>query len=189
MNEPALPVELPIVARDEESTLWRVRQRLHPVTFFDSRATHRFNAPGAEFGVCYFAESLEAALLETLIRGSAGRVIPKRELDVRHASSVRLRRRIRLLQFHSDGLVGLGCSADVPHRVPYAECQRWALAVWRHEAGLDGIEYRSRWNDRLFSVALFHRATDALDVRGTSIALNDLRHIRPILRHYDIGVS
>ncbi|MBV9109875.1 MAG: RES family NAD+ phosphorylase [Gemmatimonadetes bacterium] len=75
----------------------------------------------------------------------------------------------------------------MPHGFPYAECQALALAVWEHADGVDGIEYRSRWDDSRLCIALFDRAADAVGAPGPAHPLDTPALVRPILRHYGIG--
>jgi hypothetical protein len=183
-----MPDRLPVSERAAGSTPTRVHLRLQAAEHYSRTNDQRFNAPAGEFGVCYLAEQLSCAFLETLVRGSAKRLVRRADLDARMATSFELPRPLRLLMLHGAGLVALGLSADVPHRVPYDESQRIALAAWHKDATLDGIEYRCRWDDALFCVALFDRAADGIVRTGECVSLNDLSVIRPILRRYDIGV-
>ncbi|HKP76533.1 MAG TPA: hypothetical protein VJT67_13475, partial [Longimicrobiaceae bacterium] len=105
------------------------------------------------------------------------------------AAAIPPTRELRIVRLHSDGLVQLSLSADAPHAVPYAGCQRLSHALWAHPDEIDGIEYRSRWDDSLFCVALFDRAGEALDTDQPSLPLDSPVIIRPVLRHYGIGVD
>lgn len=125
--------------------------------------------------------------METLVRGSPVRVVARFALAARFATPLALTRPARLLRLHSDGLVALRLPVDAPHREPYRECQDLALETWRHPEALDGIEYRSRWDDARLCMALFDRVADLL-APGAPVPLDDLGGIRPILHRYDIRV-
>jgi hypothetical protein len=186
-----LPPDLPVSTLPAETKLWRVHQAAFgPLWFGPAHGQpprNRFDAPAGEFRVCYFGEELEGAFVETLMRGRARRLVRLSELKERAASVVPVTREIRLARVHSDGLVHLALSAGVPHAEPYDDCHALALDVWRHVHGVDGIEYRSRWDDSRLCVALFDRAGDALGSPHTR-PLGSPSLVRPVLRHYGIGV-
>lgn len=186
-----LPPDLPVSTLTAATKLWRVHQAVYEPLWFGPAPgqppQNRFDAPAGEFRVCYFGQELEGAFVETLMRGRTRRLVRLAELKERAASAVPLTREVRLARVHSDGLVHLALSAGVPHAEPYDDCHAMALDFWRHAAAVDGIEYRSRWDDSRLCVALFDRAGNAL---GTPITrpLGSTALVRPVLRHYGIGV-
>lgn len=188
-----LPARLPIAPLPAERELWRIHSRMHePVWFGPAQGRppqNRFDAPGGEFGVCYFGESFEAAFVETLVRGRARLIVALAELRTRIATAVPVARELRLARLHSDGLVQLSLSAAAPHADAYAECQRLAPSLWTHPDEIDGIEYRSRWDDSLLCVALFDRASGALAPASPPLPLEAPVVTRPVLRRYGIGVD
>jgi len=188
-----LPARLPISTLPAGAQLWRVHSRTQGAVWFGPaprRAPeNRFDAPAGEFRVCYFGQSLEAAFVETMVRGRGRLMVALAELRTRAAAAIPPTRELRLARLRSDGLVQLSLSADVPHAVPYADCQRLSHALWAHPVEIDGIEYRSRWDDSLLCVALFDRAARALDTDQPSLPLDSPVLIRPVLRHCGIGVD
>ena len=188
----SLPARLPVGTIPAGTPLWRIHRRAHgPVWFGPAPGdppTHRFDAPGGEYRACYFGDSPEVAFVETVVRGNSARVVPLSDLRARCATPVPLARDLRVVRLHSDGLVRLALPADVPHAVPYDRCQALALELWGHADGLDGIEYRSRWDDGRLCLALLDRASGALGPAGPSVALDDPTFVRPILRLYGIGI-
>jgi hypothetical protein len=188
-----LPRRLPIARLPAGVELWRIHSHAHGPLWFGPAPgrppQNRFDAPAGEFRVCYFGESLGAAFVETMVRGRARLMVALAELRARAATAVPLHREIRLVRLHSDGLVRLSFSAATPHADTYAECQRLARALWDHPDGIDGIEYRSRWDDSLLCVVLFDRASDALASPSPSLRLDSPALLRPVLRHYGIGVD
>lgn len=150
---------------------------------------NRFDAPGGEYGICYFGDSPEVSFAETLIRQSHTRLVTQSQLEERRASLIAVVRDLKLARFHGPGLVRLGLGAEVAHGDPYDRCQALALDLWRHHDGIDGIEYRSRWDNDRLCVALFDRARDALYSSDRSVALTDAGLLMPILRLYDIGIA
>jgi hypothetical protein len=187
-----LPSRLPLSTLPAGTALWRIHPRTHRPVWFGPApgqpATHRFDAPDAEFRVCYLGDSLEAAFVETFIRGSGTRLVALRDLRARFATGLSLTREVRLARLHSEGLVRLGLSADVPHLHPYSDCQALALDLWRHADEVDGIEYRSRWDDSRHCVALFDRAADALGTFDSGIVLENASILRPVLKRYEVRI-
>jgi hypothetical protein len=186
-----LPPVLPVSTLSANTKLWRIhRADFGPLWFGPAPGQppqNRFDAPAGEFRVCYFGQELEAAFVETMMRGRANRLIALAELKERAASVVPLARDLRLARVHSDGLVHLALSASVPHAEEYEDCHDLALALWRHADAVDGVEYRSRWDDSRLCVALFDRAAEALGTPQTR-ALGLTTLVRPVLRHYGVGV-
>lgn len=185
-----LPPDLPVSTLSPNTKLWRIHRADHGPLWFGPASgqppQNRFDAPAGEFRVCYLGQELEAAFVETLMRGRANRLISLAEMKERAASVVPLTRELRLARVHSDGLVHLALSAGVPHCDEYEACHDLALALWRHGDAVDGVEYRSRWDDSRLCVALFDRAADALGIARTQVLGSAL--LRPVLRHYRIGV-
>ena len=188
-----LPRRLPVGHLPGETQLWRIHERMHePLWFGPSPGCppqNRFDAPGGEFRVCYFGESLEAAFVETMVRGRSRLMVALAELHARVATAVPLARDLRLVRLHSDGLVRFSLSAAAPHAETYAECRRLAHALWNHPDEIDGIEYRSRWDDSEFCIALFDRASAALAPASPPLPLDAPAVIRPVLRRYHVGVD
>ncbi|HET7230656.1 MAG TPA: RES family NAD+ phosphorylase [Longimicrobium sp.] len=187
-----LPPDLPVSTLPATAKLWRVHRAGYDPLWFGP-APHqppqnRFDAPAGEFRVCYFGHDLEGAFVETLMRGRANRLIALAELKERSATVVPLIRELRLARVHSDGLVHLAMSAAVPHADCYDDCHDLALSVWSHADAVDGIEYRSRWDDSRVCVALFDRAARALGTPSTQ-PLASTALVRPVMRHYGIGLS
>ena len=186
-----LPPDLPVSTRSAGTKLWRIhRVGYDPVWFGPAPGQppqNRFDAPAGEFRVCYFGHDFESAFVETLVRGRANRLIALAELKERAASMVPLMRDVRLARVHSDGLVHLAMPASVPHAAEYDECHELALSLWRHASAVEGVEYRSRWDDSRLCVALFDRAAAALGGPSTQL-LGSTTLMRPVLRHYGIGV-
>src|SRR3712207_3935879 len=115
-------------------------------------------------------------------------MIPRTRLAERSIARVPVLRELRLVRFHGPGLVRIGIGADVAHGHPYARCQELALSFWNHPEAVDGIEYRSRWDNDRLCFALFDRAADALDAPDQFLDLGDPRVFNPIFRLYGIGV-
>jgi len=148
----------------------------------------RFNAPGYEYGVCYFGLSLDVAFAETLLRNPSSRLLGGSDLAVRSISTGHLTRGLQLVQLHGPGLNRLEITAETVHG-PHDICRRLALELWRHPKQVDGIAYRSRFDDDELCVALFDRAIDAIAIDATEGLLDDMRRLGRILDKYDVGLD
>jgi hypothetical protein len=183
---------LPTVRVPAGSQLWRLHRKGQQALWFGpdpkSGPRNRFDAPGGEYGICYFGDSPEVCVAETIVRQPTTRVVPRARLEERAVVRVPVVRELTLVRVHGPGLVRLGIGAEVAHGDPYGVCQSLALSFWNHPEAPDGIEYRSRWDNDRFCFALFDRAADALDTPDHSLDLGEPRIFNPILRLYDIGV-
>src|SRR5215207_2620007 len=165
-----LPPDPPVVEVPVQSILWRVHARDRDALWFGPGTgkplRSRFDAPGGEYGVCYFGGSLGVAIIETLVRGRRVPLIPRSELEIRSATSFVPTESLQMLQLEGEGLPAFGLSAHKVTGPDYAECQDLALRVWRDHPDLAGIQYRSRWENSL-CWALFDRAEAKLGLQGT----------------------
>ncbi|HZG44219.1 MAG TPA: RES family NAD+ phosphorylase [Longimicrobium sp.] len=161
-----LPRRPPVTTLPAGATLWRVHRNMHDALWFGpaagSPARGRFDAPTGQFGICYFGMSLPVAVLETLVRGSRDRLIDRADLEARTASLFTTREPLRLLQFEGAGLVRLGIGAEQAHAADYGDTQRLALDLYERDPKIQGVQYRSRWDNSLSCVALFDRAATTL---------------------------
>jgi hypothetical protein len=175
------------------SQLWRIHRNDRGVVWFGpapgSPPRNRFDAPSGEYRVCYFGDSPEVAFAETSIRGQRIRTVTRAQLEEQSATSIPCLRELRLARLHGAGLVRLGIGAEVVHAHPYAECQALALDLWEHSAMVDGIQYRSRWDNDRLCIALFDRAQDVLGVPERGMRLTEPSFLRQVLRLYEVGIE
>ena len=188
-----LPANPPVVEVPTTQALWRVHRLDYGPLFFGPLPGEpprgRFDAPGGEYGVCYFAATLGVALLETLVRGRKVPLIPRGDLKVRSASSFALGEPMRMLQLEGKGLASFGLSAHEVSGHDVAACRDLARRVHEALPDVDGIQYRSRWDTSELCWAVFDRARDRIiDVLGTQDLTPAV--LRPALLPYrHIGVS
>ncbi len=183
---------LPLIKRPKGSPCFRIHRSIHDPLWFGPDVTApvsgRFNAPGYEYGVCYFGLSLDVAFAETLLRNPSSRLLGGSDLAVRSISTGHLTRGVQLAQLHGPGLNRLEITAETVHG-PHDICRRLALELWRHPKQVDGIAYRSRFDDDELCVALFDRASDAIAIDATEGLLDDMRRLGRILDKYDVGLD
>lgn len=150
--------------------------------------TFRFDDPEGEYRVCYLGASLAASFSETLLRNPPRRLLSLRELRIRRVTAFRLTRDLRLVAFHSAGLVQLGLTARESHG-SYDVCGRWARVFWMHSDAPDGIEYRSRHDDAEFCIALFDWASAAIEESSVADLMAEEQRMRALLRHYTVRLT
>lgn len=143
------------------------RLRHSDPAFFGRTRALRFDAPAAAFGVCYLGTSLACCFLEVFRlarRGLTDRLaITTAQLADYYAAIARSLRPLRLAFLADDGLVLLGIDQRVTGGDDYALSGRWANAIYRHAAQVDGIFYATRHHNGLYAVALFERAREAVE--------------------------
>lgn len=169
---PVLPEECPITEVEPGADVWRVHRREHDPIWFGPApggfAGSRFDAPGGEFGTLYAAASLTGAFVETILRRAA-RVVARPFVEQRAFSRLRIKRPLRLVQLHGQGLIQLGVTSDICAGDIYAPSQALALALYERYK-LDGIAYRARHNNDEICYALNDRVgKDALDLGETHV--------------------
>ncbi|CAA9330617.1 MAG: hypothetical protein AVDCRST_MAG89-2100 [uncultured Gemmatimonadetes bacterium] len=183
-----LPDDPPIVEVPLDRVLWRVHLlRYGPIWFGPGEgaaARGRFDAPGGEYGSCYFGESLGVALLEALVRGRKRPLISRAELEERGGSAFGVAAPLRMLQLEGAGLPSFGISAHEVMGNDYAGCQDLARRVHARFPEVDGIQYRSRWDSGSLCWAVFDRAESRIGGLVRTHRMDDASVVVPALRPY-----
>lgn len=117
---------------------------------------HRFDAPGGEYRILYCAEALEGAFIETVLR-KPGRIVRRDFVEERAWSTLEVLRPLRLAKLYDEGLHWHGLEAGDIAMDDYAPCRRLALDLVQDPSLLDGLAYRSRFNNGQICFALFDR--------------------------------
>ena len=150
-----LPLDVPAGAE-----FVRVHQKIHSPVFFGpasgSPPQNRFDAPGGEYRVLYGARELPGAFVETVLR-KPGRVLRREMVDDRAWSRLQVRRPLRLAKLYDEGLHWHGVDAGDIGIDNYAPSRRLALDLYLAFSDLDGIAYRSRYDNGQICFALFDR--------------------------------
>lgn len=189
-----IPADPPIVEVPVTQALWRVHRREHDPLWFGPGAgrprSGRFDAPAGEYGVCYFGATLGVALLETLVRGQKVPIIARAALEIRAASALAPARPLRMLQLEGKGLSSFGLSAHAITGDDVTECRDVALRVHETVPDVDGVQYRSRWDNSELCWAIFDRARTGFNAVLGTYALDNPAVVRPALipyRHVSIS--
>jgi hypothetical protein len=189
-----LPANPPVVTLSAGEVVWRVHpHRLDPIFFGPAAGTppaNRFDAPGGEYRLCYLGETREVAVIETVIRSPGQvRVIPRSMLEKRDLSQLRVAADLRFAQLEGRGLTAFGLNARDLADDLYDGCRSCARSIWESYPDVDGVQYRSRWDNGKLCWAVFDRAAAKLgaDVLATEWLRSRAVH-HPILRYYDFDV-
>lgn len=155
---PVLPDDSLVVRLPSGTPLVRVHWSDKGPIFFGPpkgvALSNRFDAPAGEYGTLYAAEDLAGAFAETMLR-KAARIIGWPAVAQRSWSILNLQREVALAQLHGDGLAWHGVTSDICTGDNYQPSQAISMAF--HNKGLDGIVYRSRYNNDQLCYALFDR--------------------------------
>jgi hypothetical protein len=183
-----LPRPLPVAQIDSGERLWRVHGTERDALWFGpepgAAPRNRFDAPGGEYRICYFGATLGVSIIETLVRGRRHPVISRDALEARSASALTPLAPIRLLQLEGRALHAYGIDVSEVSGPEYTVCRDLALQAWTADPGIDGIQYRSRFDPSTLCFALFDRAEARLRVETPPRWLGDARTVVPALRSY-----
>jgi hypothetical protein len=180
---------VPLVERIDEGTVWWRIHRLErlPVSFgpgLGEPPRHRFDALGGEYRVAYAATSREASFAEVMLRVPDVDYLTMDEIRSRRLTRIRVRRPMTLVALHGPGLARAGVSATVTTGDNYARSREVARGIWARPERPDGVTYRARHDDGELSVALFDRASDAIEVVGSAALDDDPRWLASMALRY-----
>jgi hypothetical protein len=185
-----LPPKPPIVTVPVSRALWRVhRSAQNPIWYGPgAKAAGRFDDPALGYGVLYLAETPGVAVLETLVRGAGRCVVSRTEWEARSVARVNLSEKLRMLQFEGRGLPEFGIGAERAHAGIYDECQELSAAVHASLPRVDGIQFRSRWDQSRLCWAVFDRASHKIAGAERSIPLRGSAIGDEVLDAYPIRI-
>lgn len=153
-------IDLPLQTVAAETTFYRIhRLELGPVFFGPGQGrapVYRFDSLSRRFGVLYLGFALAGALVETVLRNPARRMVPVAHVGERGVSILRCRRPLRLVTMHGAGLQAVGTDNAIATG-PYDPCGAWSDALWDHPEKPDGLIYASRHDPAELCAALFER--------------------------------
>jgi hypothetical protein len=108
----------------------------------------------------YGAKELPGAFVETVLR-HPGRILRRAEVDDRVATRLKVQRPLQLAKIHDEGLQWHGIHAGEISVDDYPPSRRLALDFHRNFPMLDGLAYRSRYDNGQICYALFNRVAAA----------------------------
>lgn len=147
-----------------EAELVRIHWQTNGPVFFGPKPgtppSNRFDAPGGEFRVLYAAAELPGAYVETVLRHPF-RVMRRREADERAASRLQVQRPLHLAKVMDEGLQWHGVHAGEISVDDHGPSRQLALDFHTAFPTIDGLAYRSRYNNGQVCFALFDRVGPA----------------------------
>lgn len=177
-----LTVELP-----KDAELVRIHWQANGPVFFGPKSgappSNRFDAPGGEYRVLYAAAELPGAYVETVLRHPY-RVMRRREADERAASRLQVRRTLTFAKVMDEGLQWHGIHAGEISIDDYGPSRQLALDFHSAFPTIDGLAYRSRYNNGQVCFALYDRVdpedlvpTARLDFDKAPAVVDDLMRL------------
>ena len=169
---------------------WRIHgQDYLPVLFGPESGgspRHRFDAPAGEYGVMYFGTTREASFAEVFLRDPDVDYVDMYDMRSRWVTQIRVIRPIVLVALHGPGLARAGVSAAVATGDDYLQSRETARGIWAWPEQPDGVVYRARHDDGELSVALFDRASDAIEVVDSVPLDDDVRWLASMALRYGL---
>lgn len=187
---------LPTRTLAAESELVRVHRvktrRARRILHFSRNGHGRWDDPAGRYGVCYLGDAVTpwGALAETLLHEPGTSIVAETDLADRYLARVRINRDIILVTFHGSGLSRLDADASVTSG-DRRHARHWAAALYAHASRPDGIIWRARPDDDAFSIAIFDRARDALELIDSTPLLDAalLHDVAAWLDRYGIAIT
>jgi RES domain len=180
---------VPLVERIAAGTIWwRIHRREHLPLMFgpEPRGTprHRFDAPAGEYRVVYVGTTREASFAEVFLREPDVQFVAMDEIRSRWVTRIRVRRPVAVIALHGPGLARAGVSAAVTAGDDYPRSRETARGIWVRPEHHDGVTYRARHDDGELSVALFDRASEAIEVVASAPLDDDPRWLASMAGRY-----
>ncbi len=145
---------------------------------------HRFDAPGNEYRVLYMGTTPEASFAEIFLREPGKEFIAMDDVRSRRMTRIHVRRPAALVALHGPGLARAGVSAAVATGDDYPRSRDAARGIWARPERPDGVVYRARHDDGELSVALFDRASDAIEADRSAALDDDPRWLASMASRY-----
>ncbi|MFZ0205109.1 MAG: RES family NAD+ phosphorylase [Roseiarcus sp.] len=185
-------VDLPIDPLPAGAPLFRVHRLGRDPVFFGPGGgvppTYRFDSASGAFGVLYVALTLAGAVVETLLRNPARRMVDYPDVATRASSEIRAHRVLRLARLHGTGLQQIGCDNAISTG-PYEPCGAWADALWAHPSAPDGIAFQSRHDSSEICLALFERPDLGLKAGSPTALIDQLPTISNLLSAHGKSIT
>ena len=153
---------------------------------FDRSGSGRFDGPNQGYGLLYVGDEY-STFIECFGRTFDGAVTVT-ALRNRNLFRIRSDRTLLLADLTGPALVRIGIDARISSG-DYEYCRTWGQAIWEHPQGVDGIRYRSRHDDSVYSVGLFDRVRNHLQEDNLGNLYDDNSScLGEILEHYDYAL-
>jgi hypothetical protein len=158
------PVKAPVVRITKGTVLYRVHGEARAARWYGRRdATSRWDDPDGDFGVLYLGRSPIGAFAETLLRTPADRDVLWSRAEQRRQAAFKSLELLQLAKLHGEGLAWFEVTAAQIAEADYSVPQGLSRRIHAVFA-VDGIQYRSRFDNDELCVALFDRADSKLEL-------------------------
>ncbi len=175
--------ELPTIS--SQGTWYRFNDREFPSSlYFDRSGKGRFDSPEQGYGILYVGADIYASWIECYGRTHGAKGVSAIALRQRNLYAIDSRRELIFANVTGSGLVKMGADARLSSG-SYSAAREWAQAIFDHPQKVDGIRYRSRYDDTRYCYGIFDRAVspvvnhDVSDFREKN--LGNLLEFDPIL--------
>jgi RES domain len=160
----AKPVKAPITRVAKGAVLHRVHGETRAARWYGRRdATSRWDDPDGDYGVLYLGRSPVGAFAETLLRTPADRDVLWSRAEQRRQAAFKTLEPLQLATLHGAGLAWFEVTAAQIAESDYTTPQGLSRRI--HAIfPVDGIQYRSRFDNDELCVALFDRADPKLEL-------------------------
>jgi len=154
----------PIIEIASGETLHRVHGERRNARWYGRKdATSRWDDPGRDFGVLYLGRSPIGAFAETLLRSPSDRDVLWSHVQQKRQAAFRLVEPLQLVKLHGEGLAWFEATAADIAESDYSLPQKLSNRV-HGLFPVDGIQYRSRFDNDELCVALFDRADAKIEL-------------------------
>lgn len=158
--------------------LLRIHKSSLGALFFGKTARNRFDAPDRSYGVMYLGLDEHCCFIETFGQETGHKVVTQDELSKNSIATIRLKRKIKLVDITGSGLARIGADGRLTNG-PQALARRWSKSFYEHRQNVDGIFYRACHDPQRFSIALFDKAEKAVTVARSRRLLS--KEFEPVL--------
>jgi hypothetical protein len=182
-------IRLPLLRLPQKLIRLSQRKYADPI-HWSQLGIHRFDSPGARWGVLYTSNRTETAILEVFgDQWITDRQVSLSDLESYDVCEIEVRRSLRVLNATGKHLNRLGLDANFFATTDYSVTQTWASALMTHPQAPAGIRYNARKNPRRINYAIFGSpvAKSAVRVEKRCSLVNYDRLFR-FLFQYDVEV-
>lgn len=165
---------MPAVFLPGGSTLLRVHRAGQGAIWYGNKdANWRFDAPDGSYGCLYVGTTLTGPFVETILRAPAedDRDVLWSDIEKRASAQIALAEGLNLAALHGAGLAWHGVQAADIVADDYTRTQNISARVFK-QTTLDGIQYRSRFDNDELCIAIFDRAAHKLALVQENIPID-----------------
>ena len=146
---------------------------------------------GNKFPVELIPINIIKGLALSVFLGQLEGYVASQALKQRILFEITCERDLKLVDVTGRNLARLGLDGQISacgcHE--YTHCRAWGNAIWQHPDNVDGIRYRCRHDDDLYSVGLFeNRVDDSLRDNNLGNLMDNQPQLDLILEHYEYGL-